>query len=128
MPQFANNSLLIICLLRRWTPAPLSLCFVSQFDLKDNTSMCPTERNALKVFYESAKGDEWTVTDNWVDEFIHQCAWYGILCSEDEADRKVVNMTLVNNGLSGKLSASIANLSSLVVLDLSDNDIKVSIS
>ena len=90
--------------------------------------MCPTERNALKVFYESAKGDEWTVTDNWVDEFIHQCAWYGILCSEDEADRKVVNMTLVNNGLSGKLSASIANLSSLVVLDLSDNDIKVSIS
>ena len=37
----------------------------------------------------------------------------------------VTGLDLANNGLSGKLTAKIANLSSLEILDLSDNDIKV---
>ena len=38
----------------------------------------------------------------------------------------VIALNLTNNGLSGKLSSHIASLASLAVLDLSDNDIKVS--
>ena len=38
----------------------------------------------------------------------------------------VTELDLANNGLSGKLTEQIASLSSLAVLDLSDNDIKVS--
>ena len=37
----------------------------------------------------------------------------------------VTNITLRNNGLSGKLNERIGDLQSLEVLDLSDNDIQV---
>ena len=39
----------------------------------------------------------------------------------------VTGLDLANNGLSGKLTVKIASLSSLQILDLSDNDIKVSL-
>jgi len=37
----------------------------------------------------------------------------------------VIELNLSNNGLSGRLSESIGNLTFIEVLDLSDNDIKV---
>ena len=104
-------------------PAPLELCFHPNFfDLTNDTSKCPVERNALKDFYDSSKGGEWTVSTNWTDPYMSHCSWYGIECSEGTT----ISITLPTNGLSGTLSKSISNLSSLEVLDLSDNDIKVS--
>ena len=85
--------------------------------------MCPTERKALTEFYYSAKGREWTNSGNWTQEYIRHCDWYGVTC--DDKTGKVVMLNMTNNGLSGKLSTSIGSLSSLKVLDLSDNDIKV---
>jgi hypothetical protein len=113
------------------TSAPLSLCLerqVKEFDLADDIILCPTERNALSAFYDSAKGAEWTdqgsKTDGslWLDEYASCCKWKGVTCDDD---LNVINLTLANNGLSGRLSASIGNLTSIEVLDLSDNDIKV---
>ena len=49
--------------------------------------------------------------------------WYGISCSEMN---EKVTLRLESNGLSGTLNTLIAKLRSLSVLDLSDNDIKVS--
>jgi len=92
------------------------------FDLRYNTNLCPTERNALKEFFDVSKGGEWTDSTNWTDPYMSHCFWRGISCVESI----VTELDLANNGLSGKLTAKIANLSSLVVLDLSDNDIKVS--
>ena len=105
-------------------PSPLELCFHPMyFDLKNDTSFCPIERNALKNFYDSSKGGEWTVSTYWVDPYINHCQWYGIECNE----QNTIKLELPTNGLSGTLSKSISNLTLLEVLDLSDNDIKVSV-
>ena len=110
--------------------APLSLCTlrsgVEKFDLVDDRTLCPIERNALSDFYDSAKGAEWTnVTKNnikWLNEYASYCDWHGVTCDDD---KRVKVLELSNNGLSGRLSESIGKLTSIQKLDLSDNDIKV---
>eukprot|EP00984_Skeletonema_dohrnii_P006686 scaffold2378_cov137-Skeletonema_dohrnii-CCMP3373.AAC.9 len=107
-------------------PAPLSLCLereVKEFDLADDTVLCPPERNALSDFYDSAKGADWTNATNWMDEYIRYCDWKGVTCDDNKSH--VTKLNLTNNGLSGRLSESIGNLTFMEVLDLSDNDIKV---
>ena len=106
--------------------APLSLCLereVNEFDLTNDTTLCPPERNDLSDFYDSAKGADWTNATNWMDEYIRYCDWKGITCDDNKSH--VTKLNLTNNGLSGRLSESIGNLTSMEVLDLSDNDIKV---
>jgi len=106
-------------------PAPLELCFHPNFfDLQNDKSFCPIERNALKNFYDSSKGGEWTESTYWVDPYISHCQWYGIKCNE--GTNSTISIELPTNGLSGTLSKSISNLTLLEILDLSDNDIKVS--
>mmetsp|Transcript_10296 Transcript_10296/g.22342 ORF Transcript_10296/g.22342 Transcript_10296/m.22342 type:complete len:1541 (-) Transcript_10296:66-4688(-) len=102
-------------------PAPLKVCFIEGFDRKDDNELCPLERNALKDFYDSAKGQEWTENDGWVQPYKSHCDWYGVKCNDSNS---TIELKLHSNGLSGTLSKSIANLSSLVYLDLSDNGIK----
>eukprot|EP00985_Skeletonema_marinoi_P008780 scaffold4015_cov200-Skeletonema_marinoi.AAC.11 len=108
--------------------APLSLCMlrsVEAFDLAYDMTFCPIERNALSDFYDSAKGAEWTDRTNWLggDEYTSYCDWKGVTCKKN----RVTELNLSNNGLSGRLSESIGNLTFIEVLDLSDNDIKGSI-
>ncbi len=106
--------------------APLSLCtlrFVQDFDLANDAALCPFERNALGDFYDVAKGAEWTNSTNWVDEYESYCNWKGVTC--DDNTNHVTELNLRHNGLSGRLSANIGNLTSIVKLDLSDNNIKV---
>ena len=108
--------------------APLSLCMLSNveaFDLANDTTLCPIERNALSDFYYSAKGGEWTNSTNWLDEYASYCNWKGVTC--DDSTNHVIRLNLTNNGLSGRLGESIGNLTSIIVLDLSDNDMKVMI-
>ena len=96
------------------------------FDLRYDENLCPIERNALRDFYYSSKGEEWTDSTNWLDEYGNPCTmpWHGVISCKDGI---VTELNLANNGLSGKLTAHIASLSSLEILDLSDNDIKVSL-
>ncbi len=104
--------------------APLRLCTLSSvkaFDLESDTTLCPMERNVLSDFYYSAKGGEWTDSTNWVDEYTSYCEWKGVTCEND----RVTILNLKNNGLSGRLSERIGDLTAIEVLDLSDNDIKV---
>lgn len=109
-------------LLLRSSPAPLSLCSLAGFDLKDDSRLCPVERRALKDFYHSAKGAEWTDAENWLSEYELTCNWKGINCTNST----IIGLNLTHNSLSGKLSSSISELRSLEILDLSDNDIQVS--
>ena len=104
--------------------APLSLCLereVKVFDLANDTTLCPIERNALSDFYDSAKGAEWTDGSLWLDEYASCCNWKGVSCENNQ----VTQLNLTNNGLSGRLSDSIGHLTFIEVMDLSDNDIKV---
>jgi len=106
--------------------APLSLCLLfggEEFDLADDSTLCPPERNALSDFYDLAKGAELTDRSNWLDEYASYCDWKGVTCDDDK--NHVTKLNLVNNGLSGRLSESIGNLTFIEELDLSDNDIKV---
>ncbi|KAL7527626.1 hypothetical protein ACHAXR_002053, partial [Thalassiosira sp. AJA248-18] len=103
-------------------PAPLSLCSFPtyQIDLSGNTDLCPPGRQALKDFYESAKGAEWTESTNWLDEYKDPCQgdvgiWHGVTCRDGAWLNREV------------LTAHIGELRSLEILDLSDNDIKGSI-
>eukprot|EP00985_Skeletonema_marinoi_P013752 scaffold6860_cov66-Skeletonema_marinoi.AAC.1 len=108
------------------TTAPRSLCMlvsVKEFDLANDATLCPPERNALSDFYDVAKGVEWTNGTNWRDEYASYCDWKGVTCDEEMNHVKKLNLT--NNGLSGRLSKSIGNLVFIEELDLSDNDIKV---
>eukprot|EP00984_Skeletonema_dohrnii_P032138 scaffold25631_cov79-Skeletonema_dohrnii-CCMP3373.AAC.2 len=107
--------------------APLGLCTlrsVKEFDLENDTHLCPVERNALSDFYDSTKGAEWTDSTDWLDEYASYCDWNGVTC--DDSNR-VIKLELRNNGLSGRLRESIGDLTLMAVLDLSDNDIKGSI-
>ena len=128
MYEHVHSNIFSCAQLKRMNPAPLEVCFHPNFfDLKYDTSFCPIERNALKDFYDSSKGGEWTVSTYWVDPYISHCQWYGIKCKEDTIEHITVSIELPTNGLSGTLSKSISSLSMLEVLDLSDNDIKVSV-
>ncbi len=118
--------------------APLSLCVLREvelFDLVNDSTLCPIERNALSDFYDSTRGEEWTNDTLWLDEYTSYCDWKGVTCSCEyrsqrynitcDSSKKVISLQLRDNGLSGRLSESIGNLTSIEVLDLSDNDIKV---
>eukprot|EP00984_Skeletonema_dohrnii_P033039 scaffold28411_cov83-Skeletonema_dohrnii-CCMP3373.AAC.1 len=106
------------------TTAPLNLCLereVNEFDLADDATLCPPERNALSDIYDSAKGAEWTNGSLWLDDYASYCDWKGVTCDDMN---HVVKLNLTNNGLSGRLSESIGNLTFVKELDLSDNDIR----
>ena len=97
------------------------LVSVKEFDLANDATLCPPERNALSDFYDVAKGVEWTNGTNWRDEYASYCEWKGVTCDGTH----VTKLNLTNNGLSGRMSESIGNLTFIKELDLSDNDIKV---
>ena len=96
---------------------------MSSFDLIDDEILCPNERNALKVFFDLAKGGEWTASDFWVDEYTSHCEWYGIKCNEANNS---IRLDLQSNGLSGILTTRIGDLRSLEILNLNNNNIKAS--
>lgn len=97
--------------------------------MKDDDELCPSERNALKSFFDQSKGGEWTDSSTilienevkWLDEYESHCNWLGITCNSES---HVIRLDLPNNGLSGRLSESLGDLKSLQAIDLSDNDIK----
>ena len=95
---------------------------MSGFDLINDKILCPNERNALKDFFESAKGGEWTRSDLWMDPYTSHCEWYGIECNEANNS---VSLELQSNGLSGVLTPRIGDLRSLEILNLNNNNIKV---
>ena len=107
----------------RTNPAPLDLCLCEGFDRTEDKRLCPPERTALSEFYVASKGAEWTESKNWTSQYTDHCLWYGVKC----ANGTVVELNLTSNGLSGTLSHKIEALTSLTVLDLSDNEIKVSV-
>ena len=77
----------------------------------------------MKVFYESVGGEEWTDNSWWASDYTSHCDWFGVACSDTN---NTIELNLRNNGLAGTLSEEIKYLPYLEVLDLSDNDMRVS--
>merc|ERR1711957_162598 len=57
-----------------------------------------------------------------MSQYTTHCLWQGVKCENDTETDTVIELLLTNNGLSGTLS-DLARLTSLSVLDLSDNEI-----
>lgn len=77
------------------------------------------DREALKAFYESTDGPNWTNNTNWGSDKALD-SWYGV---QTNPSGRVYNIYLYNNNLSGKLPAALGNLAELRILELGSNDL-----
>lgn len=102
------------------------------------------QRFILCVLYKSTNGANWfstiptatetattTTTDGaavaidetenfFVDDYAHECDWYGVAC-DAESRQVVVVVDLANNSLMGTIPGEIVHLSNLVDINLSSN-------
>jgi len=72
----------------------------------------------VQLYYDT-QGQDWTEQAGWLQNAT-PCSWYGISCTGG----RVTSIKLNENGLSGTLSANLAQLTELLELDLSFNAIK----
>lgn len=76
-----------------------------------------SDRTALTALYDSADGPNWTENANWnSDAPLNE--WSGVIT---DADGRVTNLFLVDNGLSGALPPELGDLTRLAGLSLSRN-------
>jgi hypothetical protein len=75
------------------------------------------DRSVLLVFKAGVTGNPMGALAGWGSPDV--CNWTGVAC--DEVTHRVVNLTLSEQNLSGKVSPTLGNLSHLRKLDLSRN-------
>lgn len=87
------------------------------------------DRRTLQYLYSETGGDHWDRNDNWMDDSVSVCEWYGISCftaangGKNNIDR-VYAVKLDNNGLVGSISSHIFSLDVAVEINLSWNKIE----
>ncbi len=74
---------------------------------------------ALVALYNSANGDNWTKTNNWLSADSSISTWYGVTVDSG----RVTEIKLLYNKLSGVLTSEIGSLTALKKLDISNNSI-----
>ncbi|KAJ4792128.1 Leucine-rich receptor-like protein kinase family protein [Rhynchospora pubera] len=78
-----------------------------------------TDLSALLLFKSQISSDPFGVLSSW-NESLHYCQWQGVLCGRRHPDR-VTALVLESKQLAGSISPSIANLTFLQKVSLSDN-------
>ncbi|CAL5029852.1 unnamed protein product [Urochloa decumbens] len=78
------------------------------------------DRQALLSFKASIPSDTLSVLRSWSNESLDFCSWRGVTCGKD-LPLRVVSLELNSLHLSGPLSPSLANLTSVTQLDLGSN-------
>nr|KYP59535.1 putative LRR receptor-like serine/threonine-protein kinase At3g47570 family [Cajanus cajan] len=77
------------------------------------------EKNSLALFMSDIVSDPKNVLKSWKSPGVHVCNWYGVRCNN--ASDKIIELALNGSSLGGTISPALANLSSLQILDLSEN-------
>ncbi|KAG8094610.1 hypothetical protein GUJ93_ZPchr0012g20910 [Zizania palustris] len=75
-----------------------------------------TDRQALLCFKSQIIG----ALDSWSNTSLELCNWHGVTCSK-QLPRRVIAIDLMSEGITGPMSPCIANASSLMRLQLSNN-------
>lgn len=88
------------------------------------TLPCRAELDSLVSFYNALGGPNWTNKSGWEDgasgNDCDYCNWPGVTC---DASENIVQLSLLNNNLSGIMNNSLDQLSDLFYLNLSNNNI-----
>ena len=94
-------------------------------DLKDSPSRQEIllTRYAMATFYYSTGGESWKESENWLTT-LHVCEWYPNSEIQCDADQNMVELKLPGNNLTGTLPVELVSLSTLEMLDLSNNEIE----
>ena len=77
------------------------------------------ERAALVALYEATDGPNWVNSENWLTD-APLGEWYGV---STDGSRRVSEVRLGNNGLSGSIPSTLANLANLEILYLAHGDL-----
>ncbi|XP_078174841.1 uncharacterized protein LOC144568378 [Carex rostrata] len=101
------------------------LLTLSSFTLAAIVKTSKTDLSALLSFKSQIYDDPFGVFSSW-NESMHHCQWQGILCGRHHPDR-VTALVLDSKKLSGYISPSLANLTFLQRMSLSDNHLTGSI-
>ncbi|XP_078174931.1 uncharacterized protein LOC144568447 [Carex rostrata] len=101
------------------------LLTLSSFTLAATAATSKTDLSALLSFKSQIYDDPFGVFSSW-NESLHHCQWQGILCGRHHPDR-VTALVLDSKQLSGYISPSLANLTFLQTMSLSDNQLRGSI-
>ncbi len=83
------------------------------------------EREVLEIFFNECGGNKWKHNDNWMDEKIDICNWYGIQCSNGGT---VESIALGANNIVGIPPKEIFELENLKYFWLYSNPVKFSFS
>ncbi len=117
---------------KRCVAVLFSLSFFSIGTTSAIGAISPAQRRALIAIYEATNGDYWTDNSGWktppldTDGFAlpgTEGSWYGVSVGNGYDYYEVHELKLVFNNLSGTLPNAIADLTTLIVLDLSFNQL-----
>ena len=103
---------LLLALLACWDAGPTEPAL--QIPNSTNPS---TDRAALTALYEATNGAGWKNSRRWLDDG-PLTRWYGV---DTDADGRVTELRLRDNGLEGRIPPHIGHLSNLTNLDLGEN-------
>ena len=99
---------------------------VDNMDYAGCTNICTThpDYDAMRNFYESTNGANWTNTSGWFkgssDDNCDPCSWEGVTCNNEG---RVIKIELPNYNLTGSIPNALTELPFLNELDLSDNNL-----
>lgn len=86
------------------------------------------DRRTLQFLYSETGGDHWDRNDNWMDDSVSVCEWYGISCYTAAMGGnhlgRVKVIKLDDNGLVGSISSHIYALDVATEINLSWNKIE----
>ncbi len=80
-----------------------------------------TDSLALVALYHATGGANWKNNTNWLTGFVE--TWYGVILVEKRGTKRVSELYLADNNLSGTLPDEIGDLTGLVTLDVQGNQI-----
>ncbi|MCK5521943.1 MAG: leucine-rich repeat domain-containing protein [Thiomargarita sp.] len=73
--------------------------------------------NALVALYNSTEGDNWNNKSGWVITKT-PCSWYGVKCGDVGSNKRVIELSLIDNRLKNNIPLELSNLAELKTLEL----------